>query len=33
MASLIELEATLSGRLNLAYMLQDFIKHCDFYST
>ncbi|KAF8933633.1 Gamma-tubulin complex component 5 [Haplosporangium gracile] len=32
MASLIELEATLSGRLNLAHMLQDFIRHCDFHT-
>ncbi|KAF9285288.1 hypothetical protein BGZ88_009593 [Linnemannia elongata] len=32
MASFIELEATLSGRLNLAHMLQEFIKHCDFYT-
>ncbi|KAG9071457.1 hypothetical protein KI688_005669 [Linnemannia hyalina] len=32
MASFIELKATLSERMNLAHMLQDFIKRCDFYT-
>ncbi|KAF9130711.1 hypothetical protein BGW39_002758 [Mortierella sp. 14UC] len=32
MASLIELEATLSGRLGLACMLLDFVKGCGFYN-
>ncbi|KAG0381092.1 hypothetical protein BGX24_011498 [Mortierella sp. AD032] len=32
MASLIELEATLSGRFSLARMLLDFVKECSFYN-